>query len=286
MTASPAAGLGQEGERSGHHGGATFDALAARYDQVFGHSALGLALRESVHRHLGRRTLPGQRWLDIGCGTGEDAMWLADQGAAEVLAVDSSARMLDLAEAKARAAGWPPQRLRFAQLDLSDDADLARLADESSFDGILADFGVINCLPRPAPMAAALACILTPSGRFTAVTMGPTCLWEWADAALTGQWKRLVRRRRNRWFRTASGSSPLWYPSPRDLRRAFAPALLPSEKPRPLGLLLPPSDAAAWLRARPKLLGSLAMAERMLAPAWPLAWLSDHYVMDFRVPAS
>lgn len=263
-------------------GGAAFDALALDYDEAFSATALGRALRRRVHEHLSVRFQAGQRWLDLGCGTGEDALWLASQGASLVLALDASPAMAAITRAKAGAQGWAPDRLRCEVLDLADPEALPALAEGTRFDGVLANFGVLNCLPEAGRLAASLASLLAPGGRFTAVPMGPTCLWEWVDAIASSRPRRISRRYVSRSFRTATGTSPLWYPTPRGLALALAPDLVPIGRPQPLGLLLPPTDAVAWLRSRPHLLDRLARIEASLTRAWPLAWLSDHYVMDFR----
>jgi SAM-dependent methyltransferase len=49
--------------------------------------------------------LLGKRVLDVGCGPGHYSVALAQRGAGEVLGLDFSPRMLDLAQARAREAG-------------------------------------------------------------------------------------------------------------------------------------------------------------------------------------
>ena len=90
-----------------------FDAIAAGYDAEFSHTLLGKMLRERV-----RMVMQEQKWvqkpqkeassstiiplaLELNAGTGEDALWLAQQGW-QVLATDISAEMLAQAEQKAK----------------------------------------------------------------------------------------------------------------------------------------------------------------------------------------
>ena len=56
---------------------AAFDRLAPRYDQLWTRSTVGHLQREAVWRHLAPLFKPGQTALDLGCGTGEDALHLS-----------------------------------------------------------------------------------------------------------------------------------------------------------------------------------------------------------------
>src|SRR5262249_47720119 len=76
-----------------------FDVLAARYDELWTESPAGRAQRELVWRELDLRFHPGQRILDIGCGTGVDAAHFAARGV-DVEALDASPAMVARAEAR------------------------------------------------------------------------------------------------------------------------------------------------------------------------------------------
>ncbi|MCS7312507.1 MAG: methyltransferase domain-containing protein [Acidobacteria bacterium] len=81
-----------------------FDTVATVYDAQFTDRPLGRRLRAFVWECLERVFQPGDRVIDLGCGTGEDAVWLARRGIS-VTAVDASATILDVARQKAEAAG-------------------------------------------------------------------------------------------------------------------------------------------------------------------------------------
>src|SRR5579863_1932910 len=72
---------------------APFDAIAERYDETFTTSKIGKAQRSSVWKELEKAFRPGDRVLEIGCGTGVDACFLAERGVT-VVACDSSPRMI------------------------------------------------------------------------------------------------------------------------------------------------------------------------------------------------
>ncbi len=80
-------------------GVAPFDGAAATYDATFTATRLGRWLRDAVHARLAALFPPGSRVLELGCGTGEDAVWLAQRGV-RVVATDASPRMVEMARQK------------------------------------------------------------------------------------------------------------------------------------------------------------------------------------------
>src|SRR5208282_4899799 len=80
---------------------APFDAVAARYDEAFTSSRIGRAQRASVWNELAKTFRSGDRVLEIGCGTGVDACFLAERGV-RVTACDSSSQMIAAATRRIR----------------------------------------------------------------------------------------------------------------------------------------------------------------------------------------
>ena len=75
-----------------------FGALAAHYDELRDVEPRRV---EELNELLVREgDLRGRRVLDVGCGTGTLAAWLAERAAAKVWGVDESPEMLDVARAK------------------------------------------------------------------------------------------------------------------------------------------------------------------------------------------
>src|SRR5436190_18523262 len=81
-----------------------FDSVAADYDGPKGNNALIQRMRETVWRALTEACPPGARLLDLGCGTGIDAIELARRGYS-VLATDWSPQMVERTRARAAGAG-------------------------------------------------------------------------------------------------------------------------------------------------------------------------------------
>src|SRR5271154_4792276 len=75
---------------------AAFDTLASRYDELWTRSVVGRSQRASVWRHIDPLFQAGETVLDLGCGTGEDALHLAAAGV-RVRAFDKSSEMVRIA---------------------------------------------------------------------------------------------------------------------------------------------------------------------------------------------
>lgn len=189
----------------------------------------------------------------MNCGTGEDALWLAHRGV-QVLATDASPAMLRVAESKLAASpgSAPAQLARLAWEELG-------TFEAGPFDGVLSNFGGLNCVGDLRAAACALAARLRPGAAAILCIMGPTVPWEWlwflARGNPTAAFRRL-RRNGTEW----SGMT-IHYPSIAKTRRAFAPdfRLLRASA---LGALLPPPYTEKLLGRFPRVLAGLDRVER------------------------
>lgn len=98
---------------------------------------------------------PGERVLDVGCGTGNAALLAVDHGA-DVTGIDPAARLLEVARARAASEG------KLATFEPGHAASLP-VAD-GSVDVVLSVFGVVFA-PDPHAAAAELARVVAPTGR-------------------------------------------------------------------------------------------------------------------------
>src|SRR5262249_32833487 len=130
-----------------------FDTLAPTYDATFTRSAVGTVLRRAVWRRLDAAFPAGSSVLELGCGTGEGAVHPASRGVS-VHATDPSEAMLDVARAKAGAAG---ARVTFERLAAEDAGSLS-----ATFDGAFSSFGALNCVADLSAVGRALAARLSP----------------------------------------------------------------------------------------------------------------------------
>lgn len=244
-----------------------FDPLAPDYDTTFTHSSIARFLRGRVHARLQAHFSAGAQVLELGCGTGEDARWLAARGVS-VLATDASPAML--AAAQSKNADMPG--IRYELLDLHNlPSGLA-----GPFDGALASFGPVNVLADRRPLARWLAARIRPGGVVGLGVMGPLCPWEivWHGAHLN--FRTATRRLRGAAsFATASGQIPIFYPTLRQITAEFAPDFRPVFA-LGLGVFLPPSDVYGIIERHPRWLRLLITLEGW----WSPPHLADHYWIE------
>ncbi len=247
-----------------------FDALAEDYDRAFTDTPLGTRMRQAVWRRLAARFGPGDRVLEINCGTGVDAVHLAGAGI-EVTATDGSSGMLAVARRRVEAAGVA-DRVRLAQVRLE-----ALDGSLGEFDGALSNFGGVNCVADVGALAARLAGCLRPGAVAILAVMGPLVPWEWVWFTAQGQPRRALRR--------LARSGAVWrgatirYPSIRQLRRRCAPWFV-VDRVAGVGCLLPPPFANRLAAAYPRLVDWLDRTERRRETTWPVPHLADHYVAE------
>lgn len=254
--------------------GAAFDAFAAEYDATFSQRALGRLLRRRVWAALAGQARAGEHVLELACGTGEDAIWLAQQGL-RVTATDGSPQMLAVAAQKTRRAGVE-DRVSFAQFDIGTPQSFPH----NPFDGVLSNFGGLNVLADWRPLAEYLAPVVKPGGWLLLVPMGPFCPWEFGWHLAHGDWRTALRRwRPPAYARIGETDIPIWYPPARRLRQDFAPWFRHT-RTESLGLWLPPSYLAHLVDRHPRLFSRLDRFERITARI-TRGW-GDHYIMVLR----
>ena len=187
-------------------------------------------MREVLHRHYARVFRAGERVLDVGCGTGIDAVFLA-QGGVDVVAVDFSPEMVAQCRAKASSAGLTP-RVDARVLSIT---ELGTLRGER-FDGLVSAFAGLNTLPDLHQFAADASQLVKPGGRVILHLLNRFSLWEWLGYVSHANWRaaRDVGRRRTRAFTIGGRRVPHHRVlRPRSVRAFFPPHLRAARRVRP-----------------------------------------------------
>jgi SAM-dependent methyltransferase len=218
---------------------------------------------------------PGQRVLELNCGTGEDALFLSRMGVS-VHACDASERMI--AVASRRIATEP--RGADIKLEVCPTEQIGSLRNDE-FDGVLSNFSGLNCVTDLGEVAQQLAALVRPGGQLVLCLSSRTCLWETAWYLMHGAPARAFRRWRG--HTTASlGEIALQvrYHTMTDIRRLFAPWFVLRDC-KGIGVTVPPSYVEHVACHYPSLLRAAEKMDRVVA-RWP-GWRSvgDHVSLIF-----
>jgi SAM-dependent methyltransferase len=255
-----------------------FDSVAADYDGPRGNNALIQDMRAEMWRALDATFVRGSRLIDLGCGTGLDAVRMARTGF-EVTATDWSPRMVERTRLRA-ACEQVEGRVRAITLGAH---ELSRLGEPGGFDGAYSNLGALNCVPDLAELAAQCARLLTPHGVLVFAVIGRICPWELGYYLRHWNWRRLRVRFAGGMVPVGMNQRVVWtrYYTPREFYRAFATRFT-LEYARGLCLFAPP-PYLTWLQERhSRWYQRLRRLDRHAA-AWPgLRHMGDHFLIVMR----
>ena len=263
-TSTPAAGL-------------AFDRLADRYDALFTESLIGRAQRNAVWSVLDKTFLPGDRVLELNCGTGEDALHLAGRGVT-VVGCDASARMVEVARQKL-AVNLPDAPASFHQLANERVIDLAFRAP---FDGLFSNFAGLNCISNLADVADQLAGLVKPGAWILLCVCSRFCLWEVLLYGVRGQFSRAFRRFNGRSRAQLRGVDlEVHYPTVRQMKHYFAP-WFELRSITAIGIGIPPSYMESWATKHSSLFRLLLRLDKLTRSLPGMRVLGDHVLLAFR----
>lgn len=259
-----------------------FDTVAHSYDAEFTHTVIGRAQRDVVRSYL-KRLLSHRpvRILELNCGTGEDAVWLAGLGH-EVTATDKSEQMLEIARRKSLNAGVA---IAICQWDMT----MPYPQPGNRFDLIFSNFGGMNCLSPENlhTLSRQLFNLLAPGGHCIMVVMGNFCLLESLHLFFTGKWSSIFRRKNQSAMpvRMQSGEYVLtWYYHPGQLNHFFSNGYRLMNI-LPVGVTIPPGYWKGNSRLSRSII-KLLIAVNPLFRRPLFARISDHFLLHIQKMAA
>jgi SAM-dependent methyltransferase len=262
-----------------------FTRYAPHYDAEQHSNPLARWTRLRSLQVLRRNFKPGDRVLEIGCGTGEEALYLAHRGV-EVLATDAAEGMVEVVSEKLAVLERQGMSLRVTPQVMAAH-EIGRLVAEfgrASFTGAYSSFGPLNCEPELRPVVSALAELVRPGGKVVVSMLNRFCAWETLWHFLRLRPRTAFRRWGGRAEATVRASwgdlrIPVYYWTPQRVERLFAPAFVTTRR-LALTWALPPPYLERLVRDKPGLFGALERAELTLAPLWPFSAMGDHFLLE------
>ena len=251
---------------------ASFDTAANTYDQSFTDTLIGRAQRNSVYKILTKHLSNCKDILEINCGTGEDAIWLAKQNF-NVLATDISENMIAIGQAKNQY-----KNLALAQLDIN---LISKTKDFGTFDLVFSNFGGLNCLSKNEieHFFSTISNALNKKGKLSLVIMPKNTIWEQLYFMLKGKFSTALRRRKEVAIANVDGENvPTYYYNPKDIVN-LAKEYFKLVEYKPIGFFVPPSYLEPFFKNKRKIFNFLVFLEKVTSNWSFLSKYSDHYII-------
>ncbi len=249
-----------------------FDSVASTYDEDFTHTPIGKLQRERTH-YFTQLYLPKNnslKILELNCGTGEDAIWIAQQGH-QILATDSAENMVDVARSK-------NNKLNLnIQFEVSSFNELNNKFLGQQFDIIFSNFGGLNCVDEIEleKLNADLAKLLKPNGKLIMVLLGKYCWIEKLYFLLKGDIENSRRRLVSTSANLGNGAMQKTYCySVKKIEHIFTSFKLENHKP--IGIIIPPSYFNALLERVKFTIPLIKLFEKLFSRFSILSNYGDH----------
>jgi ubiquinone/menaquinone biosynthesis C-methylase UbiE len=253
-----------------------FDHIARDYDESFTHSLIGKAQRNAVHAELKNILAKSDpvKILEIGCGTGADAIELAKRGYS-VHASDVSGEMIEVAKSKKEG---NLTNLEFSVCDMRHTPTL-----ESGVDLVFSNFGAVNCIaPKELDqLISEFKSKMKLGSRIVIVVITSFCLWESFYFLLKGKWHEAFRRRKKNAVLASLETShqEVYYTSIRKLK---------SEHPelksiKGIGITVPPSYLETAFSKFPVMIAFFESLDKILSKLSLTAYVADHALLEFEL---
>ncbi|HYS73926.1 MAG TPA: class I SAM-dependent methyltransferase [Thermoplasmata archaeon] len=257
-----------------------YDEYAHRYDDLLTENHINAYMRQEMTRTLLSTFGPGNQLIELGSGTGDEAISLARAGC-NVVAVDPSQQMVQLATRKAAAEGLG-NRLEFLVASAVDAAHLlGERGTSPRFDGAYASFS-LSYEPNLSKVAEALAPLIVKNGLFVIAHMNRLCGVELMAAVLWGRPSLAGRRIGIRTLHKVGERVTLIFPrTASEILRAFRPYFA-LDRLRALPAVLPPHYANRSLGKLPGLLELLLEADSGISRLPLIRGMGDQNLLCLR----
>jgi ubiquinone/menaquinone biosynthesis C-methylase UbiE len=253
-----------------------FDQMAREYDDVFTNSMIGRAQRDVVWSVLTQIFQCGDHILELNCGTGEDALFLARNGVS-VTACDASEQMIQTAINRQRTEA-PNAAVKFNLLTTE---RLHELPHVTKFSGAFSNFSGLNCVADLKQTAEDLATRLSPGAPLLICLSTRFCVWEMLWFTLHGNLRKAFRRcSGHATAKAGKFSVDVYYPTVRKVQTLFSPSFV-LHSCTGVGVTVPPSYVEASIRNHPKLLIMLRTIDKLISKRPVFRVLGDHVLLHF-----
>lgn len=252
-----------------------FSYQSALFDRLNDENKLTEHLRSIYRNEILSNVLPGMQILELNCGTGVDAVFLAEKGF-DILATDNAAGMLDQLKYKIQQHHLQ-DRITPVLCSFNDLSGIGGI----KYDYILSNFGGLNCSDDLSAVLKQFSGLLSEKGKVTLVIMPKISPWELV-MALKGDFKTAFRRfRKNAMAHIEGVYFPVYYYNPsyviKTLKKDFNVCTL-----KGIYFAVPPEFYKHFVERHPRAYKFLQRAESALGGHFPFTYCCDHYMITLQ----
>ena len=255
-----------------------FSTQSVIFDDIYSANTIVNYKRERVRSHVLNLLKPSSSILELNSGTGEDALFFAQEGH-HIHATDISTGMQQQLKKKVSAHGMND----WVSTEICSYTKLSELKNQGPYNHIFSNFAGLNCTDELDKVLASFNNLLKPGGIVTLVILPKFCLWE-TLMLVKGKFRTAFRR-----FFAGRGAKAhiegvyfkCWYYNPsfvtRHLKDNFDLVDLEG-----LCTLVPPSYIEGFAEKHPKAYNFLKNKEDKLKTSWPWKYIGDYYVISLK----
>jgi ubiquinone/menaquinone biosynthesis C-methylase UbiE len=259
-----------------HFAQAYWDTAAETYVQDFTGTGIGETRRHAVWRRLDKIFSPGQKLLELNCGTGIDAVHLAKRSI-QLVACDISSRMIDLARQLA-ASTSTSELIDFRVLP---NEEIGSLEGENVFDGAFSNFCGLNCVEDLPAVVRELTRLVRPGAPVLLCMIGRFVPWEIAWFMAHGEPGKALRRLRGNSFHSSNPETVrIQRPSVREITHVMSPAFR-LQRWSGVGIAVPPTYTENRMQHFPRTIKGLAGIDCMIGDLPLFRRMADCVVLEF-----
>jgi ubiquinone/menaquinone biosynthesis C-methylase UbiE len=260
------------------HAAAAFSNQSVKFDAIYATNTIVKYKRERVRQHVQQFILPNSTILELNSGTGEDAIWFAQNGHT-IHATDISKGMQQQLQQKVKALNLQ----HLVTNELISFTQLQNLQQQKKYDYIFSNFAGLNCTGKLDKVLQSFTGLLNPGAKITLVILPEFCLWEFM-LLFKGQFKTAFRRLFSSKGVTAHVEGEYftcWYYNPSFIKQQLQNEfnLLSVEG---LCTLVPPSYMEGFAEKHPRLYNFLKIKEGKWKSKWPWKFIGDYYIISLQ----
>jgi SAM-dependent methyltransferase len=271
-----------KGQRNSYYNSVqeAFDSASEEYDFTISHNYINTWIRKRSVGELVRLTRPSDVLLEIGCGTGTEAIMVSKHVKGTV-ATDIAERMLEILRKKVLAKKLE-HRVIVARARASEIGTVEGLLPGGKVRVAFSFNGALNCEPRLSQVAQRLAKIIEKNGYFLCSIRNTLCLAEAISHSMVLQLDKMAARKNQPTMVSVGGIDiPSYYYSPGVFAEFFKPYF---KVKRIIGLpaFLPPAYLNDYYLRAGRAVRILEKLELALGSHFPFNRLGDQTLFVFQ----